>query len=112
MSRKVRRRAQNGIPERLRPLFWDLDFDGLRWPRDLDQVTLRVLADGDWMSIQWLRRTLTDRGLRRWLVAREGRGLDPRRLRFWQLVLGLPRTKVDAWISAMRPDPWHGRGRR
>jgi len=112
MARKARGQGRGGIPERLRPLFWDVDFDELRWPRDLDQVTLRVLTDGDWESIRWLRSTLTDQGLRRWLLAREGRGLDPRRLRFWQLVLGLPKRRVDAWVSAMRSDPWHGRSGR
>jgi len=97
------------LPERLRPLFWDVEFNDLRWPRDRDNVTLRVLTAGDWDSVLWLRRTLTDKGLKRWILAREGRGLDPKRLRFWQAVLGLPRRRVDTWVSAMREDPWHRR---
>jgi len=96
----------------LRPLFWDVDFDALRWPRDRDQVTLRVLTDGHLDAIVWLRRTLTDRGLKRWILEREGRGLDPRRLRFWQAVLALPGRRVDAWVRSMRADPWHRRAPR
>ncbi len=105
------RRPKNGLPGFLRPLFWDTDFLSMRWPRDRDQVTARILASADWKAITWLRRRLSDEGLREWFLAHKGRGLDPPRLRFWELVLDLPEKEVDLWIETMRRDPWHRRTR-
>ena len=98
-----------GLPASLRALFWDCDFEGLRWPADRDLIIARILAVGDWRSVTWLREQIEVRELRRWLIERRGRGLDGRRLRFWELILGLPRTQVDAWIQAAEEEGW---GRR
>lgn len=87
------------LPELLRPLFWDHDFDALRWEEHRDLVVSRVLSDGDLAALQWLRARLGDGALRRWIERRGGRGLDARRLRFWELVLELPHGKVDAWLA-------------
>lgn len=97
------------LPEALRPLFWDHDFAALDWRRHRDFVTGRVLASGTWENVRWLRATLGDDGLRDWLRRRRGRGLDPRQLRFWQLILHLPRETVDAWVAERRDDPWQRR---
>ena len=59
--------------------------------------------------IFYAARETGDAELRRWLEAHRGRGLSPRRLRYWELVLGLPHRRVSAWIEAQRSLPWTGR---
>lgn len=94
------------LPEALRPLFWDYEFARLSWEADRDLVIARVLASGDWAAVCWLRVQITPTALRAWIEQRRGRGLDPPRLRFWQLVLGLRRRTVDAWIADLARDSW------
>jgi len=60
-------------------------------------------------AVQWLREHMSDEEIRDFLARRRGRGISPRRLRFWGLVLGIPRNKVDEWIAAARANPWHRR---
>jgi hypothetical protein len=68
-----------------------------------------VLASGTWALVGWLGGGLGVDGLREWLVRHRGRGLDRRRLRFWQLILDLPAEEVDQWIAARAADPWEAR---
>jgi hypothetical protein len=86
----------------LRKLFWEYDDRSLSWEKDRDLITARILSSGTWTQVRWLRRQLGDPGLAAWITARQGRGLDARRLRFWQTVLGLPKARVDEWLA--RPD--------
>lgn len=104
--------ASEPLPELLRALFWEYDFDELSWAADRDLVFARVLSEGPWEAVRWLRRQAGDEALREWIRARRGRGLDRRQLRFWQLVLDLPAEEVDGWLAARQPDPWEDRCRR
>ena len=100
------------IPRSLKPLFWDYDFRELSWPADQDLVTSRILASGDWQAITWLRQQVTSRQLRHWLLERKGRGLDPQRLRFWELILDLPHQTVNGWLRLVEQDAWPRRAGR
>ena len=62
------------LSKRLRSLFWDHDFGQLTWEADSELIIGRILAAGDWESIQWLRRRLPGTVLRDWLVRRRGEG--------------------------------------
>lgn len=97
------------LPEFLGSLFWDYGLEDLRWPADRDLLVSRILSAGDWQAVAWLRERIGDRQLRAWLTSRRGRGLDAKRLRFWELVLELPHQDVEAWLADMRRDAW---GRR
>ncbi|MBI4492721.1 MAG: hypothetical protein HY690_08030 [Chloroflexi bacterium] len=97
------------LPAHLEPFFWDYDFSSLRWESDRDLIIARILAVGDWEALQWLLRQEGKEGLREWIRARRGRGLDARRLRFWELVLDLPRREVNRWLRELRRDSWPGR---
>jgi hypothetical protein len=101
--------ASSGLPPSLRTLFWDHDFARLTWESDRDLIVGRVLASGDWDAVQWLRRQLGTPALRDWLTRRRGAGLSPRQLRFWQVILGLPRDVVDAWLADLGRQPWQRR---
>jgi hypothetical protein len=99
------------LPEILRPLFWDYPFGRLRWETDAALVTDRVLARGHYDAIRWLRSKLGDNGLREWIIDRRGRGLSPRDLSFWQLVLRLPKRSVMEWLRDPGRQSWDNRRR-
>lgn len=88
----------NPLPDHLRSVFWDYPFEQLNWEVDRDLVIRRVLSQGSWQAVQWLRKQLGDPALRRWLIDHRGRGLSPRQIRFWSLLLSLPRQQADRWI--------------
>lgn len=94
------------LPESLRAFFWDHRFDTLTWEADRELIIRRLLTHGSWSGIVWLRRKIGDGGLRKWLIVHRGRGLSPRQLRFWSLVLGLPRRQVSSWIQTGQAFPW------
>jgi len=97
------------IPARLRPFFWDVPFRRLRLDRDRDLIIRRLLDRGDWEAVQWLRTRFPDRDLKNWLVDRRGAGLSPQKLRFWELVLGLPRRDVNDWLQDENRRIWDQR---
>ena len=97
------------LPEEFRGLFWDCDFDDLSWQEHRDFIIRRVLASGTWKSVTWVRQQLGDAGLRSWLLQQQGRGLGRRRLRFWQLLLDLPREQVDVWLDDPTRQIWDRR---
>lgn len=99
------------LPPLLRPLFWDHPFDSLRWPAHRDLVIGRVLQSGGSEAVAWLRKTVGDSDLAQWIRGRSGRGLDPRQLRFWQTVLGLPDEEVGLWVQETRHSTWDTRSR-
>lgn len=94
------------LSELLRRYFWEYDPARLTWETSRHTILLRLLQHGGWDAVQWLRANLADEEIRDFLVRRRGRGIDPKRLRFWGLILDLPREEVDTWIAAARSDPW------
>jgi hypothetical protein len=101
--------APNPLPELLRGLFWEYDFEDLSWQEDRDLIFRRVLSSGPWESVQWLRRRAGDDAVRDWIRRHRGRSLSRRQLRFWQLILDLPPEEVDAWLEEREPDVWERR---
>jgi len=103
--------AEARLPEILRPLFRNSDFDQLTWRDHRDYVVRRVLSAGTWDAVCWLRVRFSDGVLRQWIDQHHGRGLSSRQLRFWELILDLPRPLVDAWLQSEGRRIWEGRGR-
>lgn len=101
--------ASTPLPQNLRAYFWDYPFDQLSWEADRELIIRRLLTDGTWEAVTWLRRKLGDGNLRKWLIAKRGRGLSARQLRFWSLILGLPKQQTNAWIRTARANPWSRR---
>jgi len=100
------------LPEDFRTLFWDHDFDTLDLRSDTSFIISRVLTMGSWASICWLRSHVGDDTLRDWIEKGEGRRLDPKQLRFWELILGIPRDLVDKWLEQDARQTWDGRVKR
>jgi hypothetical protein len=97
------------LPELLKPLFWEYDFGSLSVERDKDFLIRRILTRGDWSAIAWLRRRIGDKLLRKWILEHEGRGLSPQQLRFWQVMLKIPKPMVDTWIRTYEDSIWRKR---
>ncbi|MBI5842655.1 MAG: hypothetical protein HZB19_21400 [Chloroflexi bacterium] len=98
--------TQIHLPDNLQACFWDYPFTELSWQTDRDLIIRRILSVGNWESITWLRGQMEDKTLRKWIVSHKGRGLSPRQLRFWALILDLPGKTVDAWVEAAKKNPW------
>ena len=97
------------LPKSLQKYFWDYSFKDLSWSKDRDLIIRRLLTDGSWESIRWLREQIGDEDLQRWLFAHKARGLSPRQIRFWSLVLDLPKLRVETWIQTARLSSWSQR---
>jgi hypothetical protein len=90
----------------LKTLFWDRDFYRLTWEDDRNFVIRRILTSGDWNSVKWLRLRLGDPNLREWIQLHRGAGLTSQKLRFWELILKIPRRRVNTWVAAESSKIW------
>src|SRR5690606_1843962 len=97
------------LPDRLHRYFWEYNQEALDWEQSRHTVVLRLIQAGGMDAVLWLREKMSDEEIRDFLVRRQGRGIDPRRLRFWGLVLDIPRAEVDRWISVAKSNPWSRR---
>lgn len=91
---------RSSLPDFLRPLFWDTDFDRLRTPGHEPYIIERVLEYGDDPSIRWLvhafdRRAIAD-------IVRQSRVLSPNTANLWALVLDIPREEVRCFSKRFR----------
>jgi hypothetical protein len=75
-------------------------------------VIRRVTAEGGWREMSLLRSRIGDQAIRDVIESTEARGLSPQRIRFWQLLLGLPARRADAWVRRARESTWARRARR
>lgn len=83
------------LPELLRPLFWQYNFEDLRLPAALTEVMFHVLSYGGPAHVLWLRRRLRDDGIRDWIRARRGRGLTRA-----QMVPWISPTTIARWQAS------------
>jgi len=97
------------LPASFKHLFWDCSFEQIRHEPAQPFVVGRVLAEGTWEEIKWLRSTLGDGMIKQWLIDHRGKNISLRQLRFWELILELPPKKVDSWISEKKNSSWHQR---
>jgi hypothetical protein len=97
------------LPSSLAEFFWDCDFTSLTWKEYGDFIIRRLLQSGSWEALTWLRNEVGDSELRQWIERRRGAGLSPRQLRFWEVVLDLPHSKVTYWMRAAVSSTWERR---
>ncbi len=97
------------LPKRLRHLFWEYDFGRLSWDKNRDLVMLKVLSAGGLSDWKWLRRQVSAKELRAWLIERWGRGLSPRQLVFWGVILNIPTRTVMSWLRMPERTVWDRR---
>ena len=100
------------LPSSLHRYFWDYDPKRLSREGSPETIVYRLLEVGGWDAVQWLLGHLSSEELGAYLARRRGRGMAPRRLRFWGVVLDLSRAQVDEWIAEGRSHPWLQRTHR
>ncbi len=100
--------VSEGLPEPLRPLFWDCNFAVLDAVGQQDFVIGRVLASGPLDAIRWLRRRYGDDMIRDWIIRHRGRQLSSQQVRFWDAVIGLPAVDVRQWLEEPERHLWEG----
>jgi hypothetical protein len=109
VSKKGKMARRGGyLPAELKPLFWDHDFHRLRWEKDRDLIIGRLISHGDWNALILRRKGFCC--LREWLLSKRSR-LGSRQLRFWELILELPRHKVNEWLKDKGRMVWERRAR-
>jgi hypothetical protein len=101
-----------GLPAFLHGYFWEYPAGRVRPDADGEIVMLRLMESGDQDAIRWLRAEYGDPSLAEFMTRRRARGLSEKRIRYWALLLRLPRQAVDAWLAALRTNPWYLRVRR
>ncbi len=106
-----RAKTKRDLPDELQPLFWEYDFESLSWERDNHFITKRVLTHGGQQASDWLRERIGDESLKAWILDNNGAGMEPRRLRYWQLILDLPEEEVTRWIESQFETVWARRGK-
>jgi len=100
------------LPDFVKRLLWDCDPESVNLDSHPDFVIRRVMSEGGMEQMQWLRAQFGDESLREWLLRHDGARMDPRRLRFWALILDLPKEPVDAWVQEARKTIWWRRSAR
>lgn len=89
--------------------FWDIDISALSWERDQDFIIRRLLQSGDSQSLHWLRSQINDHDLKEWIIRHNGRGLSPRQIRYWALMLEIEPALADGWVKSVADLPWEKR---
>jgi hypothetical protein len=97
------------LPDFVHRLFWDCDARTLSWEKHIDFIIFRILNEGSWDAVQWLRSILGDDKLKQWLTKRHGAKLDSRKLRFWELILNIDTDMVNEWLQSRNPRLWQER---
>lgn len=85
-------------------LFWDVDPRTLDPAKHEDFIVSRVLTEGDWTTVQAIRREMGETALREF-VRRAGRRLDKRTRRFFETVLGIPPAPCETTSSTRDKEP-------
>ncbi len=84
----------------------------MRLGTDRDLVVRRVIAEGGLREMRLLRVRVGDRAIRDFIERTDARGLSPQRIRFWQLIVGLPARRANAWVRRARAETWARRAER
>ncbi len=97
------------LPEFLRPLFWDVDFDRLRIPGHERYIIERILELGDVAEVQWMFRNFPREQIIQAL--RRSRSLSRKSAVFWASMLNVPRRSIRCLSRRSRPSfgpiwPW------
>ncbi len=84
--------SEERLPEFLRPLFWDVDFDRLRVPGHERYIIERILELGDDAAVRWMFRRFSQDQIVQTL--RRSRSLSRKSALFWADILNVPRKSI------------------
>jgi len=84
--------SEERLPEFLRPLFWDVDFDQLRVPGHERYIIERILELGDDAAVRWVFQRFSQDQIVQTL--RDSRSLSRKSALFWADILNVPRKSI------------------
>jgi hypothetical protein len=84
--------SEECLPEFLRPLFWDVNFDQLRVPGHERYIIERILELGDVVEVRWMLQNFPRDQIIQAL--RRSRGLSRKSAVFWASMLNVPRRGI------------------
>jgi hypothetical protein len=91
------------LPEFLRPLFWEVDFDRLRVRGRERYIIERVLEYGDLSEVKWMLECFSRDGIAQTL--RRSRGLSPKSASFWAFILDVSQEDILCLSTSFRQRP-------
>ena len=91
------------LPEFLRPLFWDTDFDRLCLSGHERYVIERVLEYGDVLEVRWMMRCFAREQIVQ--VLRTSRRLTRKSAHFWSFILNIPTEEVQCLSASCHQQP-------
>jgi len=80
------------LPEFLRPIFWEVEFERLRIQKQQRYIIERILEYGDDPAIGWLRTTFDPETISE--VVRRSRKISRNTATLWALLLDIPKDEV------------------
>lgn len=92
--------SEERLPEFLRPLFWDVNFDRLRVSGHERYIIERILEFGDDAAVRWMWRTFGPEAIAE--TVRRSRVISPRTANLWVLLLNLPRRSIRCFSRRFR----------
>jgi hypothetical protein len=99
------------IPQSVLDLMWEYDVAALGAAADYpDALIGRVMARGRWQDMLWLLDTVGRERLRSFMEGRGTRSLEPREIRFWAWITGVPEEQAAEWArrARQREAAWRG----
>jgi len=105
-------RQEIKLPNFLSSLFWDCSFEKLNPEQNRDFIVFRIITSGGLKAYRWMRSNIGDSEIRECIIRRNGRGLTPPQLRFWELILDMSHEQVDRWVDTAKQSSWWRKGSR
>ncbi len=93
-------------------MFWEYDVGDLDLSKDKELIIKKVLSHGGIEDLRWLRKVIGDEEIRTFLMNCRGRGIDRRRIRFYQVIFRLPAREVELWLKDPARKVWDERCER
>ena len=87
---------ERALPNFLRLFFWDVDFKKLSWNSHSEFIAERILTEGSWEAIKWLRHGVKDDFIRTLICKKLGRGFTKKQVFFWGQMLDFDAKKLCA----------------
>ena len=103
---------KNDFPDYVKSLFWDCDINDIDVEKHQDFIIRRVLDRGEWSAVKWLRKDVGDDAIRNWLLKTKGKGLEPRKINFWGIILNIPENQVAQLVESANQSTWNARVRK
>ena len=106
---QVSQKTDAPLPECLRSLFWDTDFDRLRAQGHERYIIERVLEYGDVPEVRWMMRRFSRERIAQVLCA--SRRLSRKSADFWSFILNVSTEEVQCSSASFRQQhekiwPW------